>query len=124
MKKIVLLLPVLILPLLTSCKKEKATLTYGTYIQNTIYSIKELTSAELLTKAKDDQEVFLLAVYQDEYSEECLCWQTFENIIAKYINTYHEFVYTYDGQTQDDSIKQLNIKNIETWCTGVYFFNI
>ena len=123
MKKIVLLLPLLILPLLTSCKKEKATLTYGTYIQNTIYSIKELTSAELLTKAKDDQEVFLLAVYQDEYSEECLCWQTFENIIATYMNHHHEMVYAFNAFNQSDSIKHLKIEKIEESTPTLYIFN-
>ena len=123
MKKPLLILPLLLVPLLTSCQKEKVTLTYGTYTQNTIYSIKELTTSELLAKAKDDQEVFLLAVYQDEYSEGCLCWQTFENVIATYMNNIHEVVYAYNAYNQSDAIKHLKIEKMEESTPTLYIFN-
>ena len=79
MKKL-LLLPLLVLPLLTGCdgnkEVEKCRLTFGSKMQEgNKDAIKELSNSELLVKTRDQQEVFLLAVYQDQYSEECLCWK-------------------------------------------------
>ena len=88
MKKI-LLLPLLILPMMTACDtgktQEKVSLTYGTIMEDgNKDAIKELSNSELLVKARDQQEVFLLAVYQDQYSEECLCWKTFKDVLKTY----------------------------------------
>ena len=123
-KKILSLLPLLLVPFtLTGCEQDKAALTYGTLIKNDIYSLKEITTNELVTKSKDDQEVFLLAVYQGQYSETCLCWNTYLNILATYTNTYHEMVYIYNGQSQDDSIKNLGINKYDDSTPCVYIFN-
>ena len=122
-KKIACLLSLLLLPILTSCEEDKVALTYGTYLKSTVYSIQEITTSQLFTKAKDEKEVFLLAVYQGEYSQDCLCWATFENVIAKYMNKYHELVYTYDGQTQDDSILSLKIDKMDASTPCLYVFN-
>ena len=123
-KKIITLLPLLLTPLLLNgCEKDKVTLTYGTFINQDIYSLKEITTSELLSKAQDDKEVFLLAAYQGSYSETCLCWNTFLNVVAKYSNTYNEMVYVYNAQSQDDSIKDLKINKYEDSTPCLYVFN-
>ena len=98
-------------------------LTFGTELKQDIHSLKELTTAELLDKAKNEQEVFLLATYQSEYSEDCLCWNTFQNIIANFINLTHDLVYIYNTQNIDDSIKHLNIEKPEDSTPCLYIFN-
>ena len=123
-KKLLTLLPLLLVPFtLTSCEKDKVTLTYGTLIETSINSLKEITTSELASKAMDEKETFLLAVYQGEYSETCLCWNTYLNVLEKYINTYNEMVYLYDAQSQDDSIKSLNIAKYDDSTPCLYIFN-
>ena len=120
-------LSLLLLPLLfsslTSCNSKKVSLTYGTYIGHTIYSLKELNNVELIDKTKNENEVFLLAAYQGEYSKDCLCWSTFESIIAKYINKYNECVYVYDAQNVNPSVEYLNIEKREDSTPQLYIFN-
>ena len=123
-KKLLTLLPLLLVPFtLTGCEQDKVALTYGTLIKNDIYSLTEITTSQLLTKAKDDQEVFLLAVYQGKYSETCLCWNTYLNVLAEYVNTNHEMVYIYNGQSQDDSIQKLGITKYEDSTPCLYIFD-
>ena len=120
-------LSLLLLPLLfsslTSCNSKKVSLTYGTYIGHTIYSLKELNNVELIDKTKNENEVFLLAAYQGEYSQDCLCWTTFQNVIASYMNTYHDLVYTYNAYEQDDSVKSLKIDKYTNSTPCLYVFN-
>ena len=123
-KKILCLLPLLLIPFLSSCADdEKVALTYGTYAKQTIYTINEITTAQLASKAKDEKEVFLLAVYQGEYSQDCLCWTTFQNVIASYMNAYHDLVYTYNAYEQDDSVKSLKIDKYTNSTPCLYVFN-
>ena len=123
-KKLLTLLPLLLIPFTVSaCQNKKASLTYGTYIKSDLNSLYSLTTAELLEKAKDKKEVFLLAVYQDKYSEDCLCWNTYKNIIVTYINTYHESVYTYNAHYQTDEVKGLHIDKTKVSDPALYVFN-
>lgn len=127
MKKLTFL-PLLVLPLLISCNdnqsQEKVSLTYGTKVTiNSINELKELTNQELVTKTRDEKEVFLLAVYQGEYSESCMCWTTFENVLAKYMNTYNDMVYIYDAHKQDDSVTKLQIEKLEQSTPYLYVFS-
>ena len=122
--KAFLLIPLVIAtPLLSSCQKNKEVcLTYGTYLSTTILDLKKLSTDDLNNKAMSG-EVFLLATYQGEYSEDCLCWSTFENVISNYINTYDEMVYLYDAQTSNDAIKDLNIAVLKESTPMLYIFN-
>ena len=123
-KKLFALLPILLVPfILNSCKQDKAALTYGTLMDNDIYSLKEITNSELASKTKDDKEVFLLAVYQGEYSEECGCWITFTNVIATYMNLTHEMVYLYNAQNQNETVASLNIAKYDESTPDLYIFN-
>ena len=120
------LLKFLLLPLvfgsLASCSYSKSSLTYGTYVSQTLYSIKELTNVELLNKTKNENETFLLAVYQGQYSEGCSCWSTFESVIVKYMNDYHGVVYEYNAQEQDDSLEALKIEKVEASTPYLYIY--
>ena len=124
MKKIVLL-PLLLLPLLTSCSNKQAlSLNYGTMINmKNAFGLKELSNQELLIKTRDEKEVFLLAVYQGQYSEDCLCWSTFENVIVNYMNKYHEMVYLFNAQDISDALLSLKIEKLEQSTPYLYVFN-
>ena len=124
MKKIILL-PLLLLPLMTSCAgDQKVSLRFGTKITvNSVNELKELTSQELLTKTRDEKEIFLLAVYQDRYSEECACWRTFKNVIANYINKYNDMVYLYNSYNLNEALLNLKIEKLETSSPYLYIFN-
>lgn len=122
-KNILALLPFLLVSFsISGCAKDQASLTYGTYIKSDINSLREITTYELLDKV-NQKEVFLLAVYQDKYSDDCLCWNTFKNVIVNYINTYHECVYTYNAHYQSDAIKNLNIEKRQDSDPALYIFN-
>ena len=122
MKKYVFLLPIILLPLLTSCSKEKEALTYGTYVEANIASLRELSNEELLVKARDEEETFLLAVYQDSYSSFCECWTTFQNVIVNYVNTYHESVYIFNAYNQNEQLANLKIEKIKDSAPYLYVF--
>ena len=118
MKKKVLLS--IIVPLLMASivgcskeQKEKPHLTYGSETQASLSTLKELSNTELLVKTRDEKEVFLLAVHQGEYSEDCLCWATFKDVIVNYMNLNNRLVYVYNAQNQDDTLKNLHIEKIE-----------
>ena len=104
-------------------EKEKLHLTYGNRMQVEVSSLKELSNEELLVKARDDKEVFLLAVYQGEYSEDCLCWSTFKNVIVNYSNYCNRIVYIYNAQNQDESLKDLHIEKLNQSTPYLYIFN-
>ena len=118
-----IIVPLLFASLNGCSNKPAIRLTFGTELKQDIYTLKELTTAQLLDKAKNEKEVFLLATYQGSYSEECLCWNTFQNVIASYMNSYHDIVYVYDAQSQDESIKQLKIDKLEDSTPHLYIFN-
>ena len=107
---------------LIGCSSKKDVLTFGTYINQTIFTLDYLSNSELLNKTESN-EVFLLAVYQGSYSEGCACWSTFENIIARYMNKYNERVYVYNAQEQDESVSHLKISKINESSPSLYVFN-
>ena len=115
MKKKILLLPLLsmALSLLTGCGSNKALLTYGTYINQNVNTLNEITNSELYEKAFNEEETFLLAVYQGDNSLYCNCWITYESVIANYVNNYHENVYVFNAHDQKEEIKDLNINVFE-----------
>lgn len=119
----------LIVPLLscslTGCSKqeEKFRLTYGTKIEQNASTVVELNNDQLYNKAFNEKEVFLLAVYQGGYSEDCLCWSTYQDVIINYMNDNKEIVYVYDAQKQDDSLKSLRITRYEDSAPCLYIFN-
>ena len=107
---------------LTSCSDADGTLTYGTYIEQDLNSLKSLNNDELVNKTKNEGETFLLATYQSSYSEECLCWSTFLNVIVSYSNTFHEVFYLYDTQSKDDSVSNLKIESFKDSTPCLYIF--
>ena len=107
---------------LTSCSDTNGTLTYGTYLEQDLNSLKTLNNDELVNKTKNDKETFLLATYQSSYSEDCLCWSTFLNVIVKYSNEYHEVFYLYDTQSKDDSVSNLKIESFSDSTPCLYIF--
>ena len=90
MKNKLVLVPLISLALvaLTGCTIKKANLTFGTYIEQSLDSLKPIETSEMLDKAYSE-ETYILATYQGKYSNECLCWSTFQNVIVNYINKYH-----------------------------------
>lgn len=126
MKKL-LLLPLLVLPLLTGCDgnkvEVKSRLTFGSKMQEgNKDAIKELSNSELLVKTRDEQEVFLLAVYQDQYSEDCLCWKTYKEILKTYCYKYNGLVYLYNAHNQDETLSHLKIEKLNTSTPYLYIF--
>ena len=127
MKKL-LLLPLLVLPLLTGCdgnkEVEKYHLTFGSKMQlGNEDAIKELSSSELLAKTRDEKEVFLLAVYQGEYSETCLCWNTYQEALKNYCFNYSGLVYLYNAQNVEPTMSHLKIEKLNESTPYLYIFN-
>lgn len=124
-KALLLIITPLLFASLTGCKKEgdKIHLTYGTEMQVNSSSLKELSNDELLVKARDEKEVFLLATYQGEYSEDCLCWATFKDVISNYMNLNNRLVYIFNAQNQNESLKNLGIEKIDQSTPYLYIFN-
>lgn len=126
--KELMLLPLLVLPLLTGCDGnkvvKKSRLTFGSKMQEgNKDAIKELSNSELLVKTRDEQEVFLLAVYQDQYSEECLCWNTYKEVLKTYCYKYGGLVYLYNAHNQDETLSHLKIEKLNTSTPYLYIFN-
>ena len=124
-KALLLIISALLFSSLTGCQKEedKIHLTYGTEMQVNSSSLKELNNDELLAKARDEKEVFLLATYQGQYSEDCLCWETFKDVIVKYMNYHNRLIYIFNAQNQSDSLKNLGIEKIDQSTPYLYIFN-
>ena len=121
-KYVFLLAATLLFCSLSSCSDTSGTLTYGTYFEQDLNSFKTLGTEELVNKTKNEQETFLLATYQGQYSEECLCWSTFLNVMVKYSNEYHELFYLYDTQNKDESVANLKIESFEDSTPSFYIF--
>ena len=94
--RLVLLLVPMAFSSLTGCATNKVSLTFGTYVKQSVNTLEEIDNFHLANMI-EAKEVFLLAVYQGSYSEDCTCWSTFKNIIASYMNKYSERVYVYDA---------------------------
>ena len=95
-------------------------LTYGTMITQEATDLKELNSEELFDKGYNEEETFILGVYQGEYSKECTCWDRFKSVISEYINRYHECIYLFDAQAQEDDISGFKIRKIKS--STLYFY--
>ena len=125
MKKRVLLLatlPLLFSSLSGCTSSESNRVTYGTLISQDINSLVTLSTADLYNKAMNEEETFLLAVYQGLYSDDCLCWNTFQSTIASYMNKYQNYVYLYDAQSQNNSISDLEIDKYDSSEPCLYVF--
>lgn len=122
-KCLILLFTPLLFGSLSACSESTHRLTFGTYINQSIKTLTTLTNAELKEKADNNNEVFLLAVYQGSYSEDCLCWTTYQNTIASYMNKYHEYIYLFDAQSQDETVSSLKIEKTNTSTPYFYIFN-
>lgn len=107
---------------MVACARPKGDLTYGTLIPQTIFSLVELTSDELFNRLIEREETILLAIYQGEFSEDCLCWATFENVIANYMNNYHEIIYIYNAHNLNDELNVLNIRQLQQSTPALYIF--
>lgn len=99
--------------LLAGCNNKTGDiLTYGTYVNQSYQTLEELTNDELYEKAFNQNEAFLLAVYQGTVSESCTCWSTYLDVVINYMNKYHEKVYFFNAHEQEDNIKELKITKI------------
>ena len=123
MKNRFLLVPIVSLAfvVLTGCTSKKATLTFGTYIEQSLTSLEPMDASTMLNKAYSN-EVYILATYQGKYSEECLCWSTFQNVLVNYTNKYHEKVYIYDMDGYDDLQVDLKIEVYKDSTPALYVF--
>lgn len=110
--------------LLSSCNssKEKVKLTYGNYATQTISSLTELGTEDLYNRLLVEEEVLILATYNDSSSEDCLCWSTFQNVIVNFINKYHEQVYVYSTKNADDSLRELKLNNTDNSKPGLRIY--
>ena len=95
-------------------------LTYGTMITQEVTALKELSNTELFDKGYNEEETFILAAYQGEYSKDCTCWDPFKNLITTYMNRYHECIYLFDAQAQDDDASGFKIRKLQS--STLYFY--
>ena len=121
-KFLVLLALPLLFCSLTSCSDTDGTLSYGTYIEQDLNSLKTLSNEDLVNKTKNEKETFLLATYQSSHIDDCLCWPTFLNVIVKYSNEFHEMFYLYDTQSKDESVSNLKIESFSDSTPCFYIF--
>ena len=124
MKNKFLLVPLVSLTLvvLTGCTYKKAILTFGTYIEQSVETLKAIDTSDMFNKAYSE-ETYILATYQGKYSEECLCWSTFQNVIVNYMNKYHEKVYLYDTDNYGDLQIDLKIEEYKDSTPALYVFH-
>lgn len=118
-----LLLSPLLFTSLTSCHAGKYHLTMGTYLEYAINTLDVINVDGLEELRSKSNNVYLLATYQKDYSEDCLCWTTFQNVLVNYINTYHEKVYVFDTMESDATIKNgMHIKQFKDSTPALYVF--
>ena len=106
---------------LTGCSTKKANLTYGTYIPQTVSSMKTAGDMDIFFRSEYYNETFIVATYQSDYSEDCLCWSTFKQVIANYMNKYHEKVYLFD--TQNATAEHLKMEQYEDSTPALYVYH-
>ena len=123
MKNKLILIPMISLVFvgLTGCTSKKTSLTFGTHIQQSLDSLKPIESSTLLDKSYSD-EVYLLATYQGQYSKDCLCWSTFQNVIVNYTNKYHEKVYLYDMDSYNKMEMNLGLDIYKDSTPALYIY--
>ena len=123
MKNKFLLVPLVSMALvvLTGCTNKKAILTFGTYIEQSVETLKPIDTSDMFNKAYSE-ETYILATYQGKYSEECLCWSTFKNVIVNYMNKYHEKVFVYDTDNYGDLQIDLKIEEYNDSTPALYLF--
>ena len=104
MKKVLLLFPILLAPLmtLTGCKSDKkARITYGTLVDEEATSLDYGALAAKVAK----KENLLVAVWQDG-GLPCSCWTNFKIILDRYVKEYNtKIYYIARSQFSDDSEK-------------------
>ena len=124
MKNKFLLVPIISLAfgVLTGCTNKKAILTFGTYIEQSLESLKPIDTFDMFNKAYSE-ETYILATYQGKYSEDCLCWSTFQNVLVNYMNKYHEKVYLYDTDNYSDLQINLKIEEYNDSTPALYVFH-
>lgn len=122
MKNKLFLVPMLSLAFvaLTGCANEKTNLTYGTKITQSITSLKPTSDFDIFFRAEYFKETFIVATYQKGLSEDCLCWNTFQNVIVNYMNKYQEKVYVFDSQ--NETAKLLKIDQYKDSTPALYIF--
>ena len=123
MKNKILFVPLVALAfgVLTGCTIKKATLTFGTYIEQSLDTLKPIDTSDLFSKA-NSEETYILATYQGQYSEECLCWSTFKNVIVNYMNKYHEKVYLYNMDNYGDLQMDLKVQEYNDSTPALYIY--
>ena len=123
MKNKLILIPVISLAFvaLTGCTIRKVNLTYGTYLPQTIESLEVVGEMDIFSKTEYDNETFIVATYQSDYSESCLCWSTFQQVIVNYMNKYHEKVYLFD--TQNATAKNLKMDQYKDSTPALYVYH-
>ena len=98
-KKLVLLLPLAITPLLTGCSKDNRTrITYGS---PTITAAVELQYDQLVSKMTNGENM-IIVTYHGEKSASCECWRAFKPIIDKYADDTDTYIYQIDRQVFKD----------------------
>ena len=115
-----LFLSPLLFDCLTGCHAGKYNLTLGTYLNCDLNSLT-VVDGNQLEDLSYRGDTFLVATYQKNYSIGCYCWDTFQNIIVNYTNTYHEKVYVFDTTDADSFITHgLKIKEYEDSTPALY----
>ena len=123
MKNKLLLVPILSLAFvaLTGCANKKVNLTYGTYLSQSVETLKTAGEMDIYFRAEYYNETFIVATYQSDYSEDCLCWSTFRQVIANYMNKYHEKVYLFD--TQNPTAQELKMEKYQDSTPALYIYH-
>ena len=123
MKNKLILVPIVSLAFvaLTGCAHKKVNLTFGTYIEQSLVSLKPIETSEMFDKAYSE-ETYILATYQARYSNECLCWTTFQNVIVNYMNKYHEKVFVYNMDNYGDLQMDLGIEEYNDSTPALYIY--
>ena len=123
MKNKLILVPVISLAfaVLTGCTQERVNLAFGTYIEQSLETLETMDTSSMLNKVYSE-EAYILATYQGKYSNECLCWSTFQNVIVNYMNTYHEKVSIFDMDNYSDLQIDLGIEEYKDSTPALYIY--
>ncbi len=120
MKKIALILPLLIAPIVgvTGCTKDsRSQITYGTLVDK---EATRLTYSALKVKV-ENKENMLVVVYQE--GMQCGCWTTFSAVINKYVQEYHTKIYkisAFDFPSEKESFGLTVITDTATPSIGLF----
>ena len=123
MKNKLILVPMISLAFvaLTGCADKKVNLTYGTYLPQNVESLKAIGDMDIFFRTEYYNETFIVATYQSDYSEDCLCWSTFKQVIVNYMNKYHEKVYLFD--TKNDTAERLKMDRYQDSTPALYVYH-